>query len=129
MVVDDPSRTLKEGNGVPGSYLLAIMTLELQIILVNHLETGGYTFMIGDAVRVEAFYDLLYAVGHLHFLLFDNLEVLNDDQRSRRGNKRDLVDLVRTEEFIAYLDDAFLSHLPAVEVGAEGHLVGNLAEV
>ena len=104
--------------------LLAIVAVQLDVALcvLDDGELGRHIMLlVGDAVRVEALHDMLDAVGNGYELLVDNLEVLDFDDGSGRGDQGNLVHVFRLKVFVGSLDEAFGAVFFALHVGAEIH--------
>ena len=104
------------------SVLLAIVAHEfyLAFFVAHNVEVGWHVvLLVGDAVGVEAFHDVIDVLRYLHSLLRCHFVVVNLDERCGGGNERYLVYLLWLEVLVGNLDDALGAVFLAFEVGAE----------
>ena len=86
---------------------------------VDHFEAGADVFMIGNAARVKAFYDVVDLVRYFHFRLIGHLEVPDHDEGCRGGYQGYFIDFIGGEKGIAHLYDSLFTVFLAFEVVAE----------
>ena len=84
------------------------MAAQLEVLLVDHVELGGYHFGIGDALGIGAAHEVLDMVGNLGVELLHHFVVLDVDDGGKGCDKGYLADLLDGEVFVFDLDDAFL---------------------
>ena len=107
------------------------MAVELDVAfgVFDDFELGrDVVLFVGDAVRVEAFYNVLDAFRECNCLFFNNFEVFDFDDGSGRGYQTDFIQILEVEIFVGNLDEPFLSVFFAVDVGAEIHRGADLFE-
>ena len=92
------------------------------------MEACGHGFVVGDALRVGALDDADEFVGQGEFAFLYHFVVADDVQLDVGGYDGDAVYLVVGEEFVGYLDDAFLAQFLALEVEADGDVVAHVLQ-
>jgi hypothetical protein len=106
------------------SDLFAIMALQFQVFFVDDGEAGGDGLVIGDAVRVKAFYNSLDFIRDGEFAFNDYTEVFDLDQGCRGSYQRDHVDLPIGKITVADFDDSFaIFELFAFKVDPDKNLI------
>ena len=85
------------------------MALQRTVFLRNDMEDGSHRFVVGDALRVVAFYDALHYIRHDDLLLFHHFVVMDDVKLYVRSHYRKAADFFVGEESVGYLDEAFLA--------------------
>ena len=106
-----------------GGELLAVVATEFQILLVYHVELGGHSLGIGDALGVGAFDEVLDVVGNLGGEFFNYLIVAYGYDGYKRGNECHFADFLFGEVLILDFDDAFAAKFSTLEVIADDYLV------
>ncbi len=99
------------------------MTMQLNVCFGDKGKAGGDAFVVGDAVGIEAFDDIVDFVGDFDLFFLDYLIVFDDDEGGSRGDERDFIDFGGFEKAVGDFDDAFFAVFFGVEVGSEGDLV------
>ena len=75
--------------------------LDVALCVLDDGEFGWHVMLlVGDAVRVEAFHDVLDTLGDGHSLFVDDLEVLDLDDGGSGGDKGDLVYVFGLKVFV-----------------------------
>ena len=86
------------------------MAFENAMFLVNDMEDGAHGFVIGDTLRVIAFYNAPKLVRCHHLLLLYHFLVINDVQHHVRCHDRQTGDFIIREELVAHLDDSLCAY-------------------
>ena len=110
-------------DGLFGGELLAVVAAEFEVVLVDHVELGGYGFGVGDALGVGADDEILNVVGDFGGKFLDDVVVLNGDDGDRGGHESHFADILFGEVLVLDFDDAFAAEFAALEVVADEDLV------
>ena len=112
-----------EMDGLLGGELLAVVAAELKVFLVHHVEFGGHSLGIGDALGVGAFDKVLDVVGNFGGKFLNHLIVMDGDDGDKGGDEGHFADFLFGEVLIFDFDDTFSSEFSTLEVVADDHLV------
>ena len=91
-------------------FLIAVMTFQNPMCLVNDMEDRIHRFVVGDALGIVAFYNAPKLVRCHHLLLLYHFIVINDVQHHVRCHDRQTGNLIIGEELVAHLDDSLCAY-------------------
>ena len=102
-----------------GGELLAVMAAEFEVFFVNHIELGGHSLDIGDALGIGAFDEVFDMVGNFGCELFNHLVAFDGDDGDEGGHECNFADFLFGEVLVLDFDDSFASQFTALEIVAD----------
>ena len=98
-----------------GGELLAVVTAQFDVLLVDDIELGGNGLGVGDALGVGALDEVLDVVGDFGGKFFYHLVILDVDDGDIGCHEGDFADLFLGEVLVLDFDDALTAQLGAGE--------------
>jgi hypothetical protein len=109
-------------------YFFAVIAFQCDGLFTDHPEPCHDGFIIGNAFRIEAFYDVGYLIWYFNHPFFGYHVITDDIQFGVGRNQCNFVYFVVGKKLVRYFYNGFAAQFSTFQIGAKGNLILNFVQ-